>query len=35
MRTAEVLVHPRHGLLDDVERNVVGIDQEHHAVMSH
>jgi hypothetical protein len=35
VRATVVLVHPRHRLFDDVERDVVGVDQEHHAVVVH
>ena len=35
VRAAVVLGDPGHGLLDHVERDVVGVDQQHHLVLGH
>ncbi len=32
---AELLADPDHALLDDIDRDVVGVDQQHHAVGGH
>jgi hypothetical protein len=35
VRAAVVLGDPGHGLLDHIERDVVGVDQQHHLVLGH